>query len=149
MGIRETADAFIAGINVLDVDATAPYCADNFSYSGPFPKPVSLQEWRGMAAVFRNAFPDWRFNAQVERVEGDIVHLTVHPSGTHTGDLDLTALGSGVIPASGKSFALPLENARLTFKGDKIVNFHLDVTPGGGIPGILSQLGVEMPKGTS
>jgi len=145
MRTREIAEAFLAGINVLDLDAAAPYCADNFTYSGPVPKPVSVQEWRGLAALFRTAFPDWSFNARVERVEGDVVHVTAQVTGTHTGNLDLTALDIGIIPATGKSISLPQGTGRVTLEGDKVVNLHFDVVPGAGIPGILAQLGVEKP----
>ena len=140
---KQAAEAFLAGINTLNLDAAAPYCTNNFTYSGPLPKPVNLQEWRGLAGLFLKAFPDWNFNAKVSREEGNVVHLTAQVTGTQTGELDLTPLGMGVIPATGKSIALPQSPGRVTLAGDKIANFHLDVVPGAGIPGILAQLGVK------
>lgn len=142
---RQIAEKFLSGINTLDLDAAGPYCADSFTYSGPLPKPVSLQEWRKVAEPFRSAFPDWNFNARVEREEGGVVHITAQVTATQTGDLDLTALDMGIVAATGKHVSLPRASGRVTFEGDKILNLHLEVVPGGGIPGILAQLGVETP----
>ncbi|MBI5032123.1 MAG: nuclear transport factor 2 family protein [Chloroflexi bacterium] len=140
---KQAAEAFLAGINTLNLDAVASYCTNDFTYSGPLPKPVNLQEWRGLASVFLKAFPDWNFNATVVREEGNVVHVTVRITGTQNGELNLTPLGMGVIPATGKSITLPQSPGRVTFAEDKIANFHLDVGPGAGIPGILAQLGVK------
>lgn len=146
MSKKDTAEAFLAKINTLDIQGAAPYCTDNFRYSGPFPKPLSLHEWNESAQPYRKAFPDWNFNARIEREEADIVHITAHVTGTHTGELDLTALDMGVVPATGKPVALPVTSGRLTFKGDKIANLHFDMVEGAGIPGILAQLGVSAPN---
>lgn len=145
MGNREIAEKFLAAVATLDLDAAAPYCADSFTYSGPLPKPVTLQEWRRVAAPFQRAFPDWSFNPQIVGEEGNLVNLTVQVTATHSGDLDLTGLDMGYIPATGKSIATPQTTGRVTFEGDKVANLHIEVVEGGGIPGILAQLGVEMP----
>lgn len=73
------------------------------------------------------------------------MNLTAQVTATHSGDLDLTALDMGYIPATGKSIATPQTTDRVTFKGHKVVNIHLDVAGGGGIPGMLAQAGVKMP----
>ena len=146
MSKKETAAAFLSKINVLDLNAGGQYCTDNFTYSGPFPKPLSLDEWKVTAQRFLKAFPDWNFNAKIVGEVADLVHITAHITGTHSGDLDLTSLDMGVIPATGKSIALPESKGRLTFQGDKISNMHFEVAEGAGIPGILAQLGVSKPN---
>jgi hypothetical protein len=145
---REVAEAFLAAINRVDFDAAAPYCAENFTYSGSLDKPVSLEEWRRVAMPFLAAFPDWQFNARVEREAGDMMHLTCQVTGTHTGDWELSVLGLGVIPATGKAFSLPRTPGRLTLESGKVVNLHWGESEdevevhGSGIRGILAQLGV-------
>ena len=146
MSKKETAVAFLEKINTLDLQSAAPYCTDDFTYSGPFPKPLSLDEWNESGKPFRKAIPDWNFNAMFEREDANIVYITAHVTGTHTGELDLTSLDMGVVPATGKTVALPVTNGRLTFKGDKIANLHFDIVEGAGIPGILAQLGVSKPN---
>lgn len=146
MSKKETAVAFLSKINTLDLNAASQYCTDDFTYSGPFPKPVSLDEWRVTAQRFLNAFPDWNFNAKIEREDEDFVYIRAHVTGTHRGDLDLSAMGMGVIPTTGKAIGLPESKGQLTFEGNKIANMHFDLTEGAGIPGILAQLGVSKPN---
>lgn len=147
MSKKETAEAFLAKINVLDIQGAAQYCTDDFTYSGPFPNPMRVQEWAGSAEIFQKAFPDWNFNAVFDREEAEMVYITAHVTGTHTGDLDLSAQGMAMVPATGKSVSLPVTSGRLTFREDKIANYHIDIVEGGGIPGILAQLGVSKPGG--
>ena len=92
------------------------------------------------------AFPDWSFNASEFVEEGDTVRVTVQITGTHTGDLDLSPMGLPKVPATGKKIKNPVEHPVVTIKGGKITGVHVgDVTPDGGVPGILKQLGVELP----
>ena len=66
-------------------------------------------------------------------------------SGTHQAELDLSPLGLPNVPATGKSFQLPLETATISFNGEKITSVRTTEVAGGGVMGILSQLGVEAP----
>ena len=140
MKTREIAEAFLAKINQLDLDGAAAYCAKNFTYSGPFPSPITLQEWRPLARIFHNAFPDWNFNATVEREEGDVAFVTTRITGTQTGMLDLSTLGFGKVQVTHKKISLPKGTGFVSLDGDKVVNFHLNVPKGGGILGMLAQL---------
>jgi hypothetical protein len=146
MSKKETAAKFLSKINTLDFQGAAPYCTDDFTYSGPFPKPLSFDEWKESAEPFLKAFPDWNYNAKFESEDGDFVHITVHVTATHSGDLDLTSMGMGVVPASGRSVAMPDTKGRLIFKGDKIANLDFEIVEGAGIPGILAQIGASSPN---
>jgi len=102
--------------------------------------------WVGMQSLLLAAFPDWSFNMQDVKEEGNKATTTHHITGTHTGDLDLSPMGMPTIPATGKAISLPVEHAEVTVEGGKIVKMHVaDVSPDGGVPGILKQIGVEMP----
>ena len=75
-----------------------------------------------------------------------MVRVAVQITGTHTNDLDLTPMGMTKVPATGKSVSNPVEHPEITIKDGKITSIHVaDVTPDGGVGGILKQLGVEMP----
>jgi predicted ester cyclase len=144
MGTRDVAEAFLAAVDTLDLDAAAPYCTDDFLYSGPLPEPVSLDRWRGMASRMKAGFPDWHFNPQIDSVEGDTVYVTVQVMGTNTGDLDLSPVGVPFIPATGRSIQLPESTGRVVVSGDQVSSFALDVTPGtAGVFAIVAQLGVD------
>ena len=49
------------------------------------------------------------------------------------------------IPATGKRISLPVEHITFTFKGDKIASMTSDIVPGGGVAGVLAQIGVPLP----
>ena len=145
MSTRDIAEGFLAAIETLDLDGAAPYCTDDFTYSGPLPQPVTLDKWRGMAGRMKAGFPDWHFNSQIESVEGDTVYVTVQVTGTNTGDLDLSPVGIPFIPATGRSIQLPETTARVMISGNQVSSFDLDVSPDtGGVFAVVSQLGVNM-----
>jgi hypothetical protein len=50
------------------------------------------------------------------------------------------------IPASGKHVSLPKEPTTVTIKNGKISRLEATVVPGGGVAGILAQLGVQVPQ---
>jgi hypothetical protein len=58
-------------------------------------------------------------------------------------------MGLPKIPATGKTIRLPEEQARCTVEKGKIIRVEIEANPEGGVPGILKQLGVEMPVSDS
>lgn len=76
--------------------------------------------------------------------EGDFVIMTGHFEGTHKADLDLSAIGAGVIPASGKKIVWPEVSVKITVEGDQIVREEA-YGEGGGMEAFLAPLGVELP----
>jgi hypothetical protein len=145
MNIEDITRTIFAALDSGDMDTVASYLSDDFVFSGPIPEPVGGERWLGLQRILQAGIPDWSFNLSDVQVTGNVAHTTHQISGTHTGNLDLSPMGMPVIPATGKSFKLPVEHADLTFEGNKLTRFHADVAAGGGLPGILQQLGVDMP----
>ena len=145
MSTREFAESFAEAFNAGDYDTVASYLADDFQFSGPVPEPIDGKQWIGMSKTLKAAFPDIKYNLRVVGVEGNVVTTVTQLTGTHTGDLDLTAMGMGVIPATGKSFSNPEERGETTVNGDKIVSMRIPPTEGAGLMGILAQIGVKPP----
>jgi predicted ester cyclase len=142
MGVREQAEDLQQAINTGDLDTVATYLADDFQFSGPIPEPVGAQEWLGLLRVLRGAFPDLQFNFRILSVEGNVVRAANQLTGMHTGELDLSFMGLGVIPPTGKSFSNPVEEVEGVWDGDQLVSTHVHSQEGGGLMGILTQLGV-------
>ena len=146
MNKKETTRAIYKALESGNPESVGKYASDDFVFSGPIPEPINFEKWVGLQKQVRTAFPDWSFNlSDVQETENG-TRTTLQITGTHTGDLDLSALGLPVVKATGKSVKLPVEHVDITFKGDKVSKFHGDVPAGGGLPGIFKQLGVEMPK---
>lgn len=145
MGTQETAQAWADAENTLDMDALASILADNFQLSGPVPEPVGAEEFLGLIRVMAAAFSELNFNTTITSVEGNAAKTTNQVTGTHSADLDLSMMGMGVIPATGKSFSLPIENGEVIVEGDKIASIYVTPDPNAGLMGILAQLGIEPP----
>ena len=141
----ETIKAFSAALEAREFERAASYLADDFIFSGPVPQPIGKQEFIAIQSAFENAFEDWSFNSHDEVEQGDKVVAAVQITGTHTRDLILPMPGMPTIPATNKKVSLPEEHLEFTFKGDKIASLTSDNVPGGGVPGVLQQIGVPLP----
>lgn len=67
-------------------------------------------------------------------------------TGTHSKEMTAPVPGLKNIPATGKAIKMPEEEIYLTTKEDKITRIELKQTPGGGLPGLLKQIGVTLPE---
>jgi predicted ester cyclase len=101
--------------------------------------------YAGMNQLIFSAFKDYKAVYSDLREEGDGVILSYHFEGTHTGDLDLSAMGLGVIPASGKKIIWPEASSVFMVEGDKIVGIK-PYEDSGGIEDFLAPLGVTPPS---
>jgi hypothetical protein len=135
----------LAAIEANDMETAMSYLSSDFQLSGPVPEPIGAREWLGLHSALNQGMPDFSFNVKEVRANGNRVYTTVQISGTQTNDLDLSAMGMGVIPATGMAVQLPEEHPVATFDGDQIVSIDLEPVEGGGVPGILHQLGVAPP----
>lgn len=141
----EAVRAFSVALEAREFEKAASYLADDFVLSGPVPQPIGKQEFIAVQTAFENAFEDWAFNSHDEVEQGDKVIAAVQITGTHTRDLVVPIPGMPTIPATHKKVSLPEEHLEFTFKGDKIVSLTSDNVPGGGVPGVLQQIGVPLP----
>jgi len=141
----EMASKLFHDIEAKDTTAAAKLLTDDFTFSGPVPQPISGREWLAMQEGLSVAFPDWKFNAADLREEGGKVLVAVRITGTHKGELDLSSLGMPNVPATGKSIKLPREEITLTVSNGKFSSLNTQPIDGGGVMGVLSQLGVKVP----
>lgn len=146
MNTQELAQAFEQVINTGDWDTVASYLADDFQFSGPVPEPVGAAEWIRLNRTMQAGMPDMSVNLRIISVEGDVIRSVDQLTGTHTADLDLTPLGIGVIPATGRKVSLPQESGVARVRDGKVVSIELNTPENGGLVGLLAQLGVEPPQ---
>ena len=128
-----------------DFEGSAKNLSDDFqstdSVGGP---PFDKAGWIGMGQIFKNTFPDIKVVIEDIHEEGDSVMVTSYFTGTFTNDFDLSAMGMGVIPASGEMVTFPSHTSKISFDGDKISRTHdTDTGPEAGFPGLLTALGVK------
>lgn len=97
----------------------------------------------GMTKLVLSAFKDFKSVFHEMREEGDGVLVRFHWEGTHTVDFDMSPMGLGVIPASGKKVVWPEASTMYFVEGDKIVGSK-EIT--GGMEWFLAPLGVKLPS---
>jgi len=141
-------DVVKAGLAASEAGQTSKFASmltDDMVFAGPVPQPVGKREFVGLMTALVAAMPDWKFNATDFKQNGDQVTLTMQITGTQTGELNLPMPGFPKHPATGKQVSLPKEPTTITVKDDKISRLEGAVVAGGGVAGILAQLGVAMP----
>ena len=148
MNPREIVQALLDSVQRGDFEKAKFLVSTDCQFSGPAPKLIKREAWMGMNKNLRKAFPNLDYHFHVDRVDGldgGTVKVSAELKGTHSGVLDLSPLGLGVTPATHKSFAMPHERYRVTIKGDKVAAWVVEPIEGGGLIGILAQLGIVVP----
>jgi len=103
------------------------------------------ESYLGMGTMLYSAFPDLKWVTKELRAEGDDTVINKgHFVGTHTGDLDLSPFGVGVVKANGKKIVWPDATIVFKIKDDKIMSVQ-NITDDG-IASFLAVLGVKMPS---
>ena len=127
------------------VSKLASFLTDDMVFAGPVPQPVGKKEFVGLMTAMVAAIPNWKFNATDYKQNGNQVMVTFQITGTQTGELNLPMPGFQKLPATGKHVSLPKEPTTVTVKDGKISRLEAAVVPGGGVMGVLAQLGVPVP----
>jgi hypothetical protein len=139
--VKSALAAFESG----DAKKAESLLSDDMVFSGAVPQPIPRNEFIGLQGALVAAMPDWKFNASDYKEQGDKVTLKVHISGTHTKPLSLPPMGIQSLPPTGKRVQLPYEPLTVTIKNGKAIRIESEHVEGGGVPGMLAQLGVQMP----
>jgi len=128
------------------VEANMSYLSDDFQSLDKEGNVVANKEAQvGMTQLLVNAFKDFKSVVNDIREEGDSVIVSYHFEGTHTGDLDLSAMELGIIPASGNKIVWPDTTTAFKIEGDKIASTR-PYGDSGGMESFLAPFGVTPPS---
>jgi predicted ester cyclase len=136
----------LAGMEMGQPGKLADILTDDMVFAGPVPEPVGKREFLGLQTALVKAMPDWKFNATDFKQNGEQVTTVFQITGTQTSELSLPMPGFPKVPASGKHISLPREPITITLKNGKISRIESARVPGGGVAGVLAQLGIPMPQ---
>jgi hypothetical protein len=145
MNQREIVQALLDSVQRGDFEKAKSLLSNDFQFSGPVPEPINRETWMGINQNLKKAFPNLDYHFHVDSVQGEVTKISAELKGTHSGALDLSPIGLGVTPATNKSFSIPREHGTVTCKGDKVTSWVVDRIDGGGLMGILTQLGIAVP----
>ena len=145
MDAKTTVQTLLDALQKADFETAKSLLSDEFQFSGLVPEPISRDAWLKMSRNLKKAFPNLDYRFHVEGADGNIVRISAKLKGTHTHDLDVSAMNMGVIPATKKSFINPNERGKVTVRSGKVTAWVVESIAGGGLMGILGQLGVKSP----
>jgi len=130
-----------------DIDAIAKLLSDDFQNLDQDGNVALTKDgFLNLGRMMHAAFTDYGFVITELYEEGDYIIIRGHNEGVHTADLDLSAMGLGILPASGKKIVWPEASAKLTIVGDKVKRLEPHAGPAG-LKAFLSALGIELPPG--
>lgn len=128
-----------------NIEAAKTYLSDDFqSLDKDGNVLMNKEAYIGMIQLLFAAFKDLVHVRGDVREEGDSVIVNGHFEGTHTGDFDISAMGMGIIPASGKKIVWPEASNEFNVEGDKVVSVK-PYGDSGGTEAFLAALGVKAP----
>ena len=126
-----------------DLNGLRAILSDDFRAKGAT-RELTKQQTLSYLQMFFTAFPDHRFNfTDFEEKEG-VIDCTGEETGTQTGVLDLNPFGMPItLPPTGKTFKLPKGVFTFRVAGDQVTCYTEEAVMGGGLAGILEQLGAK------
>lgn len=145
MSALETLTAEIKAIEAGDWQRARSLLADDYTFSGAVPEPIGPDAWLAIHRAMSAAMPDFSFNLSGARESGNKVFAQVHITATQTREMTLPIPGLKPIAPTGKHVALPAEDIAATVANGRITNLEVSPVAGGGVPGMLAQLGATIP----
>ncbi len=131
-----------------DWDTFSALLTDDFhmiAADDPTASPVDKTTFLGWGQAVLIAFPNWAFNPQLFREEGDTVSVTVEITGTHTGTLAAIP-DVPPVPATGKRIRLPAEDHVYTIRGGQVSRLAITFARGGGFEAMYAQIGAPLSE---
>ena len=135
----------LTGLERNDFTKVEPYFSNDMKVTGVTPVPLGVNEFFGTMKALVTGIPDWKFNYKIGSESKNIVEIKVKITGTQTREIPSFIPGVKNIAPSNRTIRMPEEKGTFTFNNGKIINFNSEKVAGGGVPGLLKQLGVEIP----
>jgi hypothetical protein len=141
---------FMIALESKDFDTAASYLSDDFVFSGWTPQPLDKGQFMTVMGELKAGIPNLSYHFHTVRDVRDLVQesnvkAAIQMTGTQTDSFILPPLGLPPIPQMARSVSLPEEHWDYTLQNGKIVKITVQRVPGGGIQGLLRQLGIELP----
>ncbi|GHO88974.1 nuclear transport factor 2 family protein [Dictyobacter formicarum] len=137
---------FMSALDDNDPDTAATYLADDFQFSGWTPKPLDKNGFMGMLKDIKEGIPGLSFNLHnVLEPSENRVTGTIQVKGYQSDSFIIPILGTPPIPQTATSVSLPTEDVTYQLNDDSaIAAMAVQHVAGGGISGLLKQLGINL-----
>lgn len=142
---------FMFALQSQEFTLASDYLADDFTFTGMLPRPLNKKQFITLMKELKYGMPNLSLNVQnIHEMNNELkqeqsAECTVQLTGTQSNAMELVPLSLPTIPQTNRRIILPEEQWRFTFENDKIAAIVVPPVPGGGIPGLLHQLGIDIP----
>lgn len=145
MNATDAVKTCITALQSGDIELAANTLSDDFLLIGIAPNPLRKNEFLALQGELLTAMPDFSYNLLgIQKENRDVIAL-IQITGTHTGDLTLSVLGLPTIQATNIAVTLPQVQVAFQIEEGKVLGMQVEAVPGGGIEGLLQQVGAELP----
>lgn len=138
-------EEMITALQSSDLELASNVMADTFTVTGLLPKTLNKRQFLAVQSELLVAMPDFSYNLSNLRSHDDGVHAIIRISGTQTHDLALPLFGVENIAATGLAVSLPQTRVTYQIENNKVVRMNVESVIGGGLNGLLQQVGAELP----
>ena len=141
----EITKIFMNALEDNSFDTVRGLLGDDFTFSGWTPRPLNKKEFLETMRGLKEGLPGLIFNLHnVSSTADHRVAGSIQVTGYQSDSFILPALGTPPIPQMARSVSLPSEEVEFAIAEGKITRLNVQVVQGGGIRGLLEQLGVEL-----
>lgn len=137
----DVAKGWISAFESGNLDYLREHSTEDMQVAGVIPQPLTFKEYSQFYPNLLRAFPDWKFNASNYKQVGDRVTCSTRVTCIHSGVLDFPPMNIHGFQPTGKRVRLPLEQITFLLHNGKISRVEVEKVEGGGIPGVLTQIG--------
>jgi hypothetical protein len=151
MSAIDIVQAFMRALEANDREKATSYLNNDFLFDGWTPKPLNKNDFLIVMGGLKAGIPSLVFNLHDLDEERNptqgtwIVHGTIQVAGHQTDSFELPPLSLPPIPQMDGSVSLPPEKVQYLIENDQIVRWSVQRTEGGGMKGLLHQLGTDSP----
>ncbi len=145
MSAIDSVRAFVTAIENNEKEGTVDPLADDFLFSGWTPKPLNKADFITTFSELKSGIPSLMFNLHNLTEEGNAVTGSMQIAGYQSDAFSIPPLSLPPIPQMARSVSLPVEDVRFQLSNNKITAWTVHHVPGGGIQGLLRQLGFDAP----
>ncbi len=140
MNSQETVKTLMNAVQEGNFKKARSLLAREFRFSGAVPEPLGAGPWIGLSANLKTAIPNLNYHFAVKSGTGSVVKVSSRLTGTHTVHLNLTSMMLGIIPATGKTFAMDEEEGEVTVRDGLVSGWKVRTSEGTGLLPLLAQL---------
>ena len=140
----DTVKTFMTALEANDLDIAESLLDDNFVMDGWTPKILNKKGFLQLIRGLKEGIPGLIFNLHNIQGEDNAVTGTWQIVGYQTDAFSIPVISLPEIPQMGRSVSLPTEDVEFSVKNNLITRLLVKDSPGGGIRGLVHQLGVDM-----